>query len=326
MNIIVRAETKVWIAVLLFLLIVDAGPSFAGWIWDDFEDGSYTDARPACWLPSYRTFPRYSGSVRVSEGNLILEPDAANETKIIWVIFSTDCRGGKWLRGDARIETRVRVIGEQFGYVGLRCWMGDGYVGGIDAGDDSGIFLQRYDDWVPGPLHRIECPIDENRFYKLRMEAVGSEIRLWVWPADEDGTPLPEDALHLAITDSTYTQGIAMLYHTGEGRSEFSFASVCSRDLPGDDILSRGDANTDDAIDIGDAVFILGHLFASGPPSPCQDAADANDDGKLDIADPIYVLNHLFIPGSAPPPQPFADCGPDLTPDSLGCNYYALCL
>ena len=46
----------------------------------------------------------------------------------------------------------------------------------------------------------------------------------------------------------------------------------------------------------------------------CEDAADANDDEALDISDAIYVLGSLFV-GGAPPPPPFPDCGADPTPE-----------
>src|SRR5262245_55940031 len=47
----------------------------------------------------------------------------------------------------------------------------------------------------------------------------------------------------------------------------------------------RGDANKDGAIDLSDAINILGYEFLGNPATlPCLDAADANDSGELDIA------------------------------------------
>jgi hypothetical protein len=79
----------------------------------------------------------------------------------------------------------------------------------------------------------------------------------------------------------------------------------------------RGDADADGVPKITDAICILQRLFLGGEPLPCEDASDANDDGKLNITDPITLLLHLFV-GGGPLPAP-GDCGPDPTPDALGC-------
>ena len=95
----------------------------------------------------------------------------------------------------------------------------------------------------------------------------------------------------------------------------------------------RGDTNADGTIGIADAISLLSCLFTAGGGCPtCDDAADANDDGALDIADAIYGLSYLFLGGPAPPlptptalSYPIADCGPDPTPDTLGCVAFAPC-
>lgn len=94
--------------------------------------------------------------------------------------------------------------------------------------------------------------------------------------------------------------------------------SIC---VGGEPSFSRGNCNGDLAIDIGDAIFVLGVLFPpamGSPPQPsCNDACDVNDDGQLNIADGIALLSNLFAMG--PPPPPPAFCGVDPTPDSLDC-------
>ena len=87
----------------------------------------------------------------------------------------------------------------------------------------------------------------------------------------------------------------------------------------------RGDANTDTAIDIADALLTLNYLFAFGPAPSCFDASDVNDDGVVNVADPIALLYHLLVPGACPPPEPFPECGPEQTSDSLGCVLYPPC-
>jgi len=86
----------------------------------------------------------------------------------------------------------------------------------------------------------------------------------------------------------------------------------------------RGDVNEDGSLDLGDAVFALSFLFASGPSPGCMDAVDINDDGILDLGDPIHELNYLFASGSAPP-VPLSACGLDPTADALDCAAHGAC-
>ena len=85
----------------------------------------------------------------------------------------------------------------------------------------------------------------------------------------------------------------------------------------------RGDPNEDGAINIADAVRILGFLFnGEGTPS-CLDATDVNDDGSLDISDGVALLTYLF--GTANLPAPGETCGSDPTSDGLDCSSYPNC-
>ena len=86
----------------------------------------------------------------------------------------------------------------------------------------------------------------------------------------------------------------------------------------------RGNANSDSALNIADAIFNLSYLFAEGAVPTCLDAADANDDGAVDIADAIAILSHLFA-GSGDLPKPFGECGVDPTLDGLNCVAFPPC-
>jgi hypothetical protein len=87
--------------------------------------------------------------------------------------------------------------------------------------------------------------------------------------------------------------------------------------------FARGDADLDGALDLTDAVRILGALFL-GEGAACEDAADADDDGALGAADAVSLLTHLFL-GGAPPPPPHPGCHRDPTPDGLGCGEAGAC-
>jgi len=83
--------------------------------------------------------------------------------------------------------------------------------------------------------------------------------------------------------------------------------------------FKRGDTNSDSAINIGDAVFVLGFLFSGGAAPVCSDAADVNDDGSLNIADAVALLAFLFS-GGAQPAEPFLVWEGDPTADALPCK------
>lgn len=81
----------------------------------------------------------------------------------------------------------------------------------------------------------------------------------------------------------------------------------------------RGDHNQDRAINIGDAVGILGFLFSGGSAPLCEDASDINDDGSINIGDAVSLLGFLFS-GGVSPAEPFLTWEADPTPDTLGCK------
>jgi hypothetical protein len=86
----------------------------------------------------------------------------------------------------------------------------------------------------------------------------------------------------------------------------------------------RGDPNADGAMDISDAIAILGTLFLGEALVPCKQAGDANDDGVLGISDGIYVLDFQFLGGEAIPP-PYGICGVDPTGHPLPCEEFQGC-
>ena len=84
----------------------------------------------------------------------------------------------------------------------------------------------------------------------------------------------------------------------------------------------RGDANSDEIVDISDSLKVLSFLFL-GESVICPDAVDADDSGLLDITDPIHLLTFLFL-GGLDIPAPYPESGDDPTPDDLNCGYLGL--
>ena len=83
-------------------------------------------------------------------------------------------------------------------------------------------------------------------------------------------------------------------------------------------LFVRGDVNKDNAIDIGDAVVTLAHLFLEQPVG-CPNACDSDDSGQIELGDAVYTLNFMFLGGPVPP-TPFPAPSIDSTFDELGCE------
>ncbi len=61
-----------------------------------------------------------------------------------------------------------------------------------------------------------------------------------------------------------------------------------------------GDANSDGAANVGDAVFLINYVFKSGDaPEPLK-AGDANADCLTNVGDAVYLINFVFKSGDAP--------------------------
>ncbi len=94
-----------------------------------------------------------------------------------------------------------------------------------------------------------------------------------------DNKPTPDSADIVHVTMPTETSGI-----------DFNLPS-----LP-----TRGDANQDGIIDIGDVIYLINYLFIDGSaPEPLW-VGDCNCDGVVDIGDVVFLINYLFISGSPP--------------------------
>ncbi|HVR74999.1 MAG TPA: hypothetical protein VMT52_11730 [Planctomycetota bacterium] len=90
----------------------------------------------------------------------------------------------------------------------------------------------------------------------------------------------------------------------------------------------RGDADDNGALQLTDALRVLGFLFLGLPAPTCLDSGDADDNGALQLTDALQILGFLFLGGPPPaPPGPPGDaCGIDPTmEDELDCVSYTSC-
>ena len=84
--------------------------------------------------------------------------------------------------------------------------------------------------------------------------------------------------------------------------------------------FKRGDANGDGAVNLTDAVSILGGLFGGNAALGCRAAEDTNGDGGVNLTDAVHLLQSLFR-GGEPPVEPFPECGFGTleSDNTLGC-------
>ena len=67
-----------------------------------------------------------------------------------------------------------------------------------------------------------------------------------------------------------------------------------------------GDANNDNKVNVGDAVYIISYVFRGGPPPPCLAEGNANGDltpqggNKINVGDAVYIISYVFRQGPAP--------------------------
>ncbi len=127
---------------------------------------------------------------------------------------------------------------------------------------------------------------------------------------------------------------VSLDHYVGAAR-RIRFRIVCDDSLgtPGwyiDDVLmcsfkahpaapsfARGNCNADGKIDLGDAIFVLDHLFKGGSAPVCRSACDSDHNDTINLSDAVFLLNHLFRGGR--PLDPPVECAPDLAPGQVEC-------
>ncbi|MCK5125854.1 MAG: thrombospondin type 3 repeat-containing protein [candidate division Zixibacteria bacterium] len=65
-----------------------------------------------------------------------------------------------------------------------------------------------------------------------------------------------------------------------------------------------GDANGDETVNVGDAVYVINYAFKGGPAPDPIESGDANCDDQTNVGDAVYIINYAFKGG----PVPCADC------------------
>jgi hypothetical protein len=101
-----------------------------------------------------------------------------------------------------------------------------------------------------------------------------------------------------------------------EGLSPLTTPEVLNFDVFDTALFIRGDATSDETLNITDALRIGLFLFGNEEIREPLDRADVDDDGSINVTDMVRLLDFLFRGGVEPPP-PFPNPGVDPTEDGL---------
>lgn len=86
--------------------------------------------------------------------------------------------------------------------------------------------------------------------------------------------------------------GVSTSYRMYHGYwQDFGASSCCTM---------AGNANHDDRVGVGDAVFIITYVFRGGPAPVCPEEADVTGNGEIGVGDAVYIITYIFRGGPAP--------------------------
>lgn len=108
-----------------------------------------------------------------------------------------------------------------------------------------------------------------------------------------------------ALTDTTYTFATPLplgAVYSWKIRACDQFGGVTTSAVYDIRLQLPGDANSDNFVDVGDAVYIINFVFKGGPAPEPLTAGDANGDCTINVGDAVYIINYLFKGGDAPVP------------------------
>ncbi|MEE9441438.1 MAG: FG-GAP-like repeat-containing protein, partial [candidate division Zixibacteria bacterium] len=103
--------------------------------------------------------------------------------------------------------------------------------------------------------------------------------------------------LHFGLGDATIVDSIKVEWPSGMVNA---LSDVSVNQFLVITEMMCGDANGDGDVNVGDAVYIISHVFKGGPAPEPIESGDANCDGNSNIGDAVYLINHVFKGGPGP--------------------------
>ncbi len=135
--------------------------------------------------------------------------------------------------------------------------------------------------------------------YSLQLEATGGTGGLtWIdRDGDLEGTGLTISPSGLLSGTPTIDGDISLIARAEDGVGAYDEQPLTLTVVRP---YVCGDANGDEVVNIGDAVYIIAYIFKSGPAPDPLDAADADCSGAVNVGDAVYLVTFIF--NSGPPP------------------------
>jgi len=165
-------------------------------------------------------------------------------------------------------------------------------------------------DWCDGTVHIHPGPILANAYYNrcyyLKLQSAGG-VSPFTWSFVSGD--LPYGLSFAGGTDGTIS-GKPIYKHTfyftvalrdGSIPAKVDTAALTLTVIdPTSVTYVCGDGNSDCAVDISDAVYLIAYIFSGGsPPNPLA-AGNANCDSAADISDAVYLIAYIFSGGAEP--------------------------
>ncbi|MCP4569646.1 MAG: hypothetical protein GY841_18870 [FCB group bacterium] len=156
------------------------------------------------------------------------------------------------------------------------------YVSAADSGNiiGNGLLADMYGEEIQWSSGYVHCPMEDSCYLEI----------------DFDGLAISEHG-----ESGPYYLKNLIVYHTGDpGQMYSETMEIASASYAYTEFTTCGDANTDGALNVGDAVFLINYVFKGGAASNPLCISDANGDGSINVGDAVYMINYVFKGGSKP--------------------------
>jgi len=124
--------------------------------------------------------------------------------------------------------------------------------------------------------------------------------------------PFSGEVLQLSLTCSNFIESYGAIVDTVDAvyRVTWEYSGETTTHAVGGtvtlvpDLYMAGDANGDQAINVGDAVYMINYVFKGGPAPDPLSTGDSNGDCALNVGDAVYLINYVFKSGPNPIANP----------------------
>ena len=130
------------------------------------------------------------------------------------------------------------------------------------------------------------------------LSALDDALGVWFFNLGNLKDLTTNDVFSYSVGDSILVSAEAAA--DGEGRHADTVSGESPQACDTLVVATRGDANGDGTIDVGDIVFLVNYLLLGAyGPDPLE-AGDADCNGEVDVGDVIYLVNYLLLGGWPP--------------------------